>query len=185
MGVNKDSKIFYLYNCTEGAFTGTVGTSGSANPTGTVDEGKSMIGDKSFTYRNKADDADVTTYNDPVSIFKEIRAQVNGVTQDPNTKDAYPETILPLVVHASVDAAKAAIFDAAVLTAFDTHCDNVSWGLVDGDKGLKMTRDWKIETDPTADDHKKQFKDAMDGRWASDTYLKVGGILTDSDSHLF
>ena len=48
-----------------------------------------------------------------------------------------------------------------------------------------MTRDWKIETDPTAESHDTQLKTAMDGRWANDTYLKIGGILTDSDSHLF
>ena len=168
MGVNKDTKIFYLHNVTEGAFTGTIGTN-EAN-------------DVTYTWRNKADDADKVILDDIGLVFKDIR-QEHG--KDPNTKDDYPETILPLIVHASVDAAKAAIFDAAVLTAYDTHCDNVSWALVDGDKGLKMTRDWKIENDPSADGHYAQFKTAMDGRWANDTYLKLGGIMVDSTDHLF
>ena len=169
MGVNKNTKIFYLHNVTDGAFTGAI-------TTGEED------GEKTFTFRNKADDADVVIKWSVNTVFYTIRAE-HG--KDPNTKDDYPETILPLIVHASVDAAKAAIFDAAVLTAYDTHCDNVSWALVDGDKGLKMTRDWKIETDPTAESHDTQLKTAMDGRWANDTYLKIGGIITDSDSHLF
>ena len=168
MGVNKDTKIFYLHNVTEGAFTGTQGTNEASDVT--------------YTYRNKADDADVV-YTDEIGlVFWDIR-QEHG--KDPNTKDDYPETILPLVVHASVDAAKAAIFDAAVLTAFDTHCDNVQWALVDGDKGLKMTRDWKIEYDASADDHYKQFKDAMDSRWASGTYGLDGAFLVDSTDHIF
>ena len=171
MGVLKDTKIFYLHNVTEGAFTGTVGVA--------PEESKGV---KTFTYRNKANDADIEILDDMGLVFKEIR-QEHGKT--PNTKDAYPETILPLIVHASADAAKAAIFDAAVLTAYDTHCDNVSWALVDGDKGLKMTRDWKIEMDPTADSHYTQFRNAMNPRWETYEYLKNGGILTDSDSHLF
>ena len=166
MGVLKNTKIFYLHNVTEGAFTGTKGTN-EAN-------------DVTYTWRNKADDADKVILDDIGLVFKDIR-QEHG--KDPNTKDDYPETILPLIVHASVDAAKAAIFDAAVLTAYDTHCDNISWALVDDDKGLKMTRDWKIEYDPSADSHLTQFKTAMDGRWANDTYLKLGGIMVDSTDH--
>ena len=168
MGVLKDTKIFYLHNVTEGAFTGTQGTNEASDVT--------------YTYRNKADDADKVMLDEIGLVFKDIR-QEHG--KNPNTKDDYPETILPLIVHASVDAAKAAIFDAAVLTAYDTHCDNVSWALVDGDKGLKMTRDWKVENDPSADSHLTQFKAAMDSRWDSDTYLKLGGIMVDSTDHLF
>ena len=170
MGVLKDTKIFYLHNVTEGAFTGTIGTN--------------EADDKTFTFRNKADDADIVHLEDIGKVFEEIR-QEHGQYPPANTKDAYPETILPLVTHASVDAAKAAIFDAAVLTAYDTHCDNVSWALVDGDKGLKMTRDWKVEMDATADSHYTQFRDAMNPRWTDHEYLKIGGIITDNDVHLF
>tara|TARA_Y100000310_G_C20361114_1_gene659011 strand:+ start:64 stop:594 length:531 start_codon:yes stop_codon:yes gene_type:complete len=176
MGVNKDTKIFYLHNATR---------SGFSSGTGTVEEDDDD-GYITYTFRNKANDADVIYRGRYIDLIDEVFEQlIQEHGKNPNTKDPYPETILPLIVHDNVDTAKATIFDAAVLTAFDTHCDRQEWALVDNNKGLKMTRDWKIEMDPTADDHYKQFKDAMDGRWVTYEYLKIGGILTDSDSHLF
>ena len=163
MGVNKDTKIFYQHSCEESDFTGSLG------------------GGSTYTYRNKADDADITK----TGMHEVLKDITSHHTKDPNAKDSYPETILALKTYGNVADAKAGMIHADVLAAFDTHCDRQEWALVDGNKGLKMTRDWKIEYDASADDHYKQFKDAMDSRWASGTYGLAGAFLVDSTDHIF
>ena len=162
MGVLKDTMIFYQHSVQGSDFTGT--TDGST-----------------YTYRNRADDADITKTG-VVEVLKDI---MQHHTKEPSAKDSYPETILALNTHASVSDAKTAMIHSDVLAAYDTHCDRQEWALVDGDKGLKMTRDWKVEYNADADNHYKQFKDAMDPRWPSGTYLLNGAFLTDSDSDIF
>lgn len=182
MGVNKDTKIYYKYDLREAALTGAVTkTTVDDNAGGTMD---------TYVFRNAADDADIRT-DTMKNIFlhtAEAHSKNNfpGVTK--NGKGAYAESIMALKVWGSVDEAKAAIFDDAILTAYDTHADRQEWALVDGNKGLKHTKDWKIQDDSSGDSHWKQFKDAVDGRWVSgdgEDYLKLGAIITDNDSHIF
>jgi hypothetical protein len=87
----------------------------------------------------------------------------------------------------SVAEAKAQLFGPDILAGFDTHCDRQEWALVDGNKGLKHTRDWKIENDATVDGHYAQFKTAHDGKHAEGTnpYFQLGAIFIDDSSHLF
>ena len=101
---------------------------------------------KGLYYRNKNNDADLTVSNGTVAEV------ISDITQyhTSDTEDAYPVTIVDYKVWGSIADAKAGIISSTVLAAFDTHCDRQEWALVDNNKGLKMTRDWKIEMDPTA-----------------------------------
>jgi len=90
---------------------------------------------------------------------------------------------------ASVGEAKKCTFGPDILAAFDTHCDTQEWALVDGDKGLKHTRDWKIENNASADGHYAQFKAAHDSKHdveaANNPYFQSGAFFTNDSSHLF
>ena len=103
MGVNKDTKIFYQHSCEESDFTGSLG------------------GGSTYTYRNKADDADITKTG-MSEVLKDITSHH---TKDPNAKDSYPETIMALKTYGNVADAKAGMIHADVLAAFDTHCDKI------------------------------------------------------------
>ena len=66
MGVIKDTKIFYQHSVQESDFTGTLG------------------GSSSYTYRNRADDADITK----TGIVEVLKDVIIHHTQDPNAKDS-------------------------------------------------------------------------------------------------
>ena len=169
MGVNRDTKIFYLHDISEEAFTGirSIGSDDRTN----------------FQYKNK----NGTDRIDRINIMSVWTRVSEHHGKNPNTKDPYPETIFPLVTFPSIDHAKDEIFHPELLEQFNIYCDKQEWTLTDNNKGLKQTRDWKIENDPTKDSKYTQFKKTNDYRWSTipGTYLNIGGILTDSDEHLF
>ena len=187
MGVNKDTKIFYKHGDAD-AFNGVGGTnsvSGSITFTAYSPESDGGTrGDKnadSFTYRNEADNADVVK-NDYKDVLADVVAKHSG-----STKNSWAEGVCPLETFSDVADAKSKIFGPTILAGFDTHCDRQEWSLVDGDKGLKHTRDWKVENDPTADGHYAQFKTAFDGKHAdvNDPYYQLGAFKIDDTGHLF
>ena len=114
----------------------------------------------SFTYRNEADNADVVK-NDFKDVLADVVSKHSG-----STKNTWAEGVVPLETFSDVDDAKSKIFGPTIVAGFNTHCDRQEWSLVDGDKGLKHTRDWKVENDPTADGHYAQFKTNFDGKHA-------------------
>ena len=188
MGVNKDTKIFYKHGDAE-AFEGVGGTnsvSGSVAFTaydgGENDSGNAGWKDAdSFTYRNEANNADVTK-SDYKDVLADVVAKHSG-----STKNSWAEGVCPLETFSDVDDAKKKIFGPTILAGFDTHCDNQQWALVDGNKGLKHTRDWKVENDASKDGHYAQFKTAFDGKHAegNDPYFQLGAFKIDDTGHLF
>ena len=193
MGVIKITKIYYQYNMTKDAFT-TLGD--AADPvTSEFTAAASLPGDDdNYTFRNKADDGWLVAknLNEVMGLITEQNDQKGRNGKSANAKDAWGESILPLVVHANVDAAKSAIMPDASITSLNTHCDNQSWSLVDGNKGLKHTRDHKINANAGQDGHSIQLEAAIQSAWSggsgngsNDGWLKAGCILTDSDDHLF
>ena len=185
MGVNKDTKIFYKHGDADD-FDGVAGQSTTGtitwNNAPTHEEG--TVGWKeadSFTYRNEANDADIVK-----NKWQDVLADL--ITKHTvGSKSAYPEGVVPMKTWASVAEAKAGMFGQGILAGFDTHCDRQEWALVDGNKGLKHTRDWKIENDASADGHYAQFKTTFDSRHsnAANPYLQLGAIITTDNDHLF
>ena len=193
MGVIKITKIYYKYNMDKDAFENLGNAAETVTSTYTA-AGDLPGSDNQYTFRNEADDGWLVA-KDLNGVMGHITTNMDQTGRNgksANAKKAWGESILPLIVHGSVDAAKAAIMPGASITTLDTHCDNQSWSLVDGDKGLKHTRDHKINANAGQDSHSVQLTAAITAAWdggsgngANDGWLNAGCILTDSDSHLF
>jgi hypothetical protein len=190
MGIHKTTKIYYQHNLEDSAFTGTKRANDDRG------FGEWYLGDD----HSEDSTSVVYTYTDQATATEVNLPTLRGVatklhayhTKGPNVKHAFPESILALKTWASVAEAKAAIFNASSITAFDDHCDQQEWALVDGDKGLKHTRDHKeganhpadLETKAQvgpsgADDPARTSEDNNDG------FMKLPSILVDDSSHLF
>ena len=182
MGVNKDTKIFYKHGDADAfAAVGGQSTTGSITANLFTDKAKGWKEADSFTYRNEDNNADITK-----ASWKEVMADL-VVKHTGGNKNAYAVGVAPLATFASIEIAKNEIFGPNMLAAYDTHCDRQEWALVDGDTGLKHTRDWKIENNASLDGHYAQFKTEHDGKWGAPTdyYLGLGAFITDDSSHLF
>ena len=175
MGFHKDTMKFYLHESQDAAFQGT--------KTAQVGGDLSPRNENDYVYRNKNNDADLTVSNGTIAeVISDITQYHTTTTEDP-----YPKTVVTYKVWGNVADAKAGMITPTVLTALDTHCDRQEWALEEGDTCLKLTRDWKTLTSHT------DFKTAVDGRWsAADSdenpdngYLKFGGLMAESGSHLF
>ena len=190
MGVVKITKIYYQYHLDKTAFV----TLGNAAETVTSEFCTDCPGPDQYCFRNSANDGWLVA-EDLNGVMGHITSAMdqagrNGKTA--NVKNAWGESILPLVVHGSLDAAKAAIMPGASMTTLDTHCDTQEWELVEGGKGLKHTRDHKINDNAGQDGHSVQLTAAIVSSWGAgstnggnDGWLNAGCILTDSDSHIF
>ena len=196
MGVTKITKIYYQHNTEQGRWNYNIGTEETLNGgnckqitrlggafAGVTPDRMQLY----FKFRNKANNADIEVEGSPIKVFGAI-ASDHAI----DATSAWAEGVLPFVVHASVADAKTAIMHPDIIAAFNSDTDRNEFELVDGDKGLKHTRDHKINPNAGQDSHSVQLKAAITAAWdggsgngSNDGWLNAGCILTDSDSHIF